>query len=75
MMLWDDIYPLPFREGEILTYATENGVYLEAEIVKVICPVCLERFVGNKREAGGFISGHQIYHQYIEEIAESYGGV
>lgn len=75
-MDWNDIF-LPFimEEGEIVSYSTIDGIYIDAEIVKVICPICLEKFIGNKREAGGFISGHQIYHQYTHERATYYGGV
>ena len=75
-MNWDDVFsPFIMEEGEIISYATQDGIYLYAEIVKVICSMCLEEFIGNKREAGGFISGHQIYHQYAEERAHYYGGV
>ena len=41
-----------------------DGYYLQAEIVKVTCPVCGEEFLGTKRHAGGFIAGHQAYHEF-----------
>ena len=74
-MIWDDILPLDIKEGDIITLLNSDGIYLHAEIVKIICPVCLERFIGNKTAAGNFISGHQIYHHYIDEQAEYYGGI
>ena len=73
---WDDWGPENlFTEGEIVTYATDIGVYFEAEMVKVTCPVCLESFIGNKKEAGLFLLGHEKYHEHVEERAENYGDV
>ena len=48
----------------IMTVISTDGYYLQAEIVKVTCPVCGEEFLGTKRHAGGFIAGHQAYHEF-----------
>ena len=38
MMEWEDITaPLLFKEGDMITYATNDGIYIGAEIVKVQC--------------------------------------
>ena len=74
-MDWGDVFPTIMKEGDTMTYATQDGVYIDAEIVRVECPVCGEEFIGNKRNAGGFIAGHTAFHQFIEERAEYYGGV
>tara|TARA_R110002020_G_scaffold253928_5_gene467648 strand:+ start:768 stop:995 length:228 start_codon:yes stop_codon:yes gene_type:complete len=75
-MLWDELLPASImREGEVVTYATDVGLYIEAEIVRVICPQCLEEFIGSKREAGIFISGHATFHEFIDERADYYGGI
>ena len=50
--------------GEILDMICEDGVYKRAEIVKVFCPACGEEFIGTKRHAGGFIAGHEAYHEF-----------
>ena len=42
--------------GNIMNVIATDGFYLQAEIVKVCCPVCLEEFMGTKRHAGGFIA-------------------
>ena len=74
--MWDDLVPDNiFKEGDIITYATDIGIFLEAEMVKVTCPCCLESFIGNKKEAGLFLLGHEKYHEHEEEQAENYGGV
>ena len=49
---------------KIMTIISTDGYYLQAEIVKVTCPVCGEEFLGTKRHAGGFLSGHQAYHEF-----------
>tara|TARA_R100000664_G_scaffold11200_2_gene18267 strand:- start:6201 stop:6431 length:231 start_codon:yes stop_codon:yes gene_type:complete len=43
---------------------TDNGTYFDCEIVSVTCPACGESFTGIIREAGGFIAGHQTYHEF-----------
>ena len=48
----------------IMTVISTDGYYLQAEIVKVTCPACGEEFLGTKRHAGGFIAGHQAYHEF-----------
>ena len=50
--------------SEILDLLCQDGLYKRAEIVKVYCPVCGEEFIGTKRHAGGFIAGHQAYHEF-----------
>ena len=49
---------------KIMTVISTDGYYLQAEIVKVTCPVCGEEFLGTKRHAGGFIAGHEAYHEF-----------
>ena len=49
---------------KIMTVISTDGYYLQAEIVKVTCPACGEEFLGTKRHAGGFIVGHQAYHEF-----------
>ena len=49
---------------KIMNVISTDGYYLQAEIVKVTCPVCGEEFLGTKRHAGGFIAGHQAYHEF-----------
>ena len=49
---------------KIMTIISTDGYYLQAEIVKGTCPVCGEEFLGTKRHAGGFIAGHQAYHEF-----------
>ena len=43
------------------------GTYFDAEVVKVTCPACGESFKGLKRDAGGFIAGHEAYHEFINK--------
>jgi predicted RNA-binding Zn-ribbon protein involved in translation (DUF1610 family) len=50
--------------GEILDMICQDGVYKRAEVVKVFCPACGEEFIGTKRHAGGFIAGHQAFHEF-----------
>lgn len=50
--------------GEIMDIISQDGLYKRAEIVKVYCPACGEEFVGTKRHAGGFIAGHQAFHEF-----------
>jgi len=74
--MWDEIFPPNiFNEGKTYTYETHDGLYISATMVKVECPECGEKFVGNKREAGLFLKGHSTYHDFIQERAEYYGGV
>lgn len=65
--------------GDIVPYlVTSHGVYYEVEIVQVVCPACGESFKGTKRDAGGFIAGHQAYHEFenIQDLMlKSMGGV
>ena len=50
--------------SEILDLLCQDGLYKRAEIVKVYCTVCGEEFIGTKRRAGGFIAGHQAFHEF-----------
>ena len=50
--------------GEILNVICHDGIYTRAEIVKVYCPSCGEEFIGTKRHAGGFVAGHQAFHEF-----------
>ena len=60
-----DIHDLSEEDlDKIMTVISTDGYYLQAEIVKVTCPVCGEEFLGTKRHAGGFIAGHQAYHEF-----------
>lgn len=57
---------------------TPTGIYYDTEIVQVSCPACGEIFKGTKRDAGGFIAGHQAYHEFenIQDLMlKSMGGV
>lgn len=63
---------------KILTIISTDGYYKQAMIVKVVCPVCGEEFLGTKRHAGGFISGHRAYHEFEREQdmrIEQMGGI
>jgi len=64
--------------GEIMNVISSDGYYINAEIVKVTCPACGEEFLGTKRHAGGFIAGHQAYHEFSNAedlIIQGMGGV
>ena len=50
--------------GIIMDVIATDGYYKQAMIVKVMCPVCFEEFLGTKRHAGGFIAGHRAYHEF-----------
>ena len=63
--------------SHILTIIATDGYYQQAEIVKVSCPACGEEFLGTKRHAGGFISGHSAYHEFensLDDIIQNLGG-
>ena len=63
---------------EITNVISTDGYYIQAKIVKVSCPACLESFLGTKRHAGGFIAGHRAYHEFEnsqDEIVEQMGGI
>jgi len=64
--------------GDIMNVISTDGFYLQAEIVKVCCPVCLEEFLGTKRHAGGFIAGHRAFHEFENSqdfMVEQMGGI
>jgi hypothetical protein len=64
--------------GSVMNVISTDGFYLQAEIVKVVCPACLENFLGTKRHAGGFIAGHRAYHEFEnsqDTIVDQMGGV
>jgi hypothetical protein len=57
---------------------TPTGLYFSCEIVEITCPACGELFKGTKRDAGGFIAGHQAYHEFTnaqDMLITSLGGV
>jgi predicted RNA-binding Zn-ribbon protein involved in translation (DUF1610 family) len=63
--------------GKIVTITTIGGTEIDSEIVRVYCPACGEEFIGSKRQAGGFIAGHQSYHEFVNAqdlILTSMGG-
>lgn len=41
-----------------------NGTTFNAKVVHVYCQVCGEEFIGTRREAGGFLGGHECYHRW-----------
>lgn len=64
--------------GNIVNVISTDGFYKQAEIVKVVCPACLEEFLGTKRHAGGFIAGHRAYHEFensMDTLLEQMGGI
>ena len=66
------------EEGDIITIETKDGIQIDAEIVRISCPACGEEFIGCKRSAGGFIAGHQAYHEFTnahDMIINNMGGV
>jgi predicted RNA-binding Zn-ribbon protein involved in translation (DUF1610 family) len=65
------------KEGDIETVRTDDGVQVDAEIVRVSCPACGEEFIGTKRSAGGFVAGHSAYHEFVNSqdmIIHAMGG-
>jgi len=50
---------------KVMDIISTDGYYKQAEIVQVTCPVCGEQFLGTKRHAGGFIAGHETYHEFV----------
>jgi len=57
---------------------TRTGIQYDCEIVQVSCPACGETFKGTKRDAGGFIAGHQAYHEFenVQDLMiKSMGGI
>ncbi len=64
--------------GNIVNVISTDGFYKQAEIVKVVCPACLEEFLGTKRHAGGFIAGHRTFHKFensMDTMLEQMGGI
>lgn len=63
---------------EIINVISKDGYYIQAEIVKVTCPACGEEFLGTKRHAGGFIAGHEAYHNFENNqdlLIQGMGGI
>lgn len=63
---------------KVMDVISTDGYYTQAQIVKVTCPHCGEEFLGTKRHAGGFISGHQVYHEFVNSqdlIITKMGGI
>ena len=54
---------------EIIEIQREGVHEPAAEVVQTTCPVCGEEFIGTKREAGGFLSGHEVYHRHEMAMA------
>ena len=52
----------------LLRLNTRGGKELDAEIVSISCPACGAEFVGTIRQAGGFISGHIAYHEFVNRM-------
>ena len=50
------------KESEELV--DDSGTTLNAKIVHVFCQVCGEEFIGTRRQAGGFLGGHECYHAW-----------
>ena len=55
--------------GEIAEIRRDGVYEPAAEVVQTTCPVCGEEFIGTKREAGGFLSGHEVYHRHEMAMA------
>jgi len=53
---------------KVIDVLSTDGYYPQAQIVKVTCPACGEPFLGTKRHAGGFIAGHQAYHEFENSL-------
>jgi hypothetical protein len=79
----DDIGDDPIRiedvvVGDTIYLSSKTGVEEKASIVKVTCPACGESFMGTIRAAGGFVSGHNIYHEFINSqdlLIHAMGGI
>ena len=63
--------------GQTISIVSEFGTYHEERIVMTYCDVCAARFIGPIREAGGFLGGHAMFHQWQSNqeamIAGGYG--
>jgi hypothetical protein len=63
--------------GKVVSIKSKFGTYEDERIVMVHCDVCGARFIGPIREAGGFLGGHGLYHNWEAQqaalIAEGYG--
>ena len=55
--------------GEVVEIQRDGVLEPAAEVVQTTCPVCGEEFIGTKREAGGFLSGHEVYHRHEMAMA------
>lgn len=64
-----------YEEGDIITFANSEGIFIDSEIVKVICPYCIEEFIGSKKHSGEFLAGHEYYHLHINDRVDSMGGI
>ena len=62
--------------NKIMDIISTDGYYAQAQIVKVTCPACGEEFLGTKRHAGGFIAGHEAYHNFEnnQDVIEAHMG-
>ena len=55
--------------GEVVQISDNFGTTFEERIVQVFCPICFASFIGPIRHAGGFLAGHQTYHNWESEQA------
>ena len=57
--------------GDVITIVTKDGTYYDERIVQVFCPTCAASFIGPIRHAGGFVAGHDAYHNWEAETANA----
>ena len=58
---------MPYTEkdiGKVISYETDNGTLRDERIVLVYCQICSAQFIGPIREAGGFLGGHELFHNW-----------
>jgi len=54
--------------GKEIDGSDEWGSFYGERIVLVHCEVCGAEFIGTMREAGGFLGGHHLFHNYETKI-------
>lgn len=59
--------------GEVISYTNDEGTFEDERVVMVFCKVCGAKFIGPIRNAGGFIGGHEMFHQW--EFANMVSGM
>lgn len=50
--------------GDVVDIVSEFGTYYGERVVMTYCDICGGRFIGPIREAGGFLGGHAMFHQW-----------